>query len=204
MRIDVRLAGTPNLSNRKIPSKFHCTSLNTGDDRRFSMCDEQMVCAGHAFNARAAPGKLCLGKSPNWMGGRSVHIALGKHLAPRSVCWQPFLDAELGSLIRWKFLPTKLVAWEEQDFELLTERLVQLEGHLVALACCASPRSHVHGKRRLPRDRLHVELATVDQLLGPEVKDGHGAVIEVAIEGLGRCVGVGSLWGSRRKLLGNC
>ena len=135
LRIDVRLAGTPDLSKRKMPSKFHCTSLNKGDNRRFSMCVGQIVCAGHVFDARAAPGKLCLGKSPNWMCGRSVHIALGKHLASRSVIRKPFLDAELGSLIRWKFLPTKLVAREEQDFELLTESLVQLKGHLVALAC---------------------------------------------------------------------
>jgi len=126
--------------------------------------------------------------------------------------WQePKLDGwKVRSYRSWQTSCTperllELVAWEEQDFELLTERLVQLEGHLVALACCASPRSHVHGKRRLPRDRLHVELATVDQLLGPEVKDGHdGAVIEVAIEGLGRCASESEACGSRRKLLGNC
>ena len=105
-----------------------------------------------------------LGRLPDGIGLRPVHLHLCHEMAPAARSRQAFALDEGRDLLRRQFLSSELIAGKQQDVEVVLMLRVPRLQLTVDAVRCASSGSHVEHEDWLSRKRAHGELITGDRL----------------------------------------
>ena len=105
-----------------------------------------------------------LGKLPNRVGLRSIHLRLGHQVTAGRLSWHALLLGKRADLVLWQLLRAKLVRREVQYLEAWAKLLVQIGKELVATPRRASSARDIHDEGWLAGESAHVEIAAIDEL----------------------------------------